>query len=297
MAFEVGDRVVVGQHGKKGTVAFLGETSFSKGVWAGIALDQKAGKHNGTILGQKYFECPNGHGIFIRPERVKFVSKKEIEETAAAPSSPRGRTAQELSMTVAQEALVVGLRVHHFGCAAVIRYLGMLPGMSEEEGETLMGGLELDDPVGNCDGIYRRQRYFETKPDCAVFVPVPRDKKRRTLCLNKRRDGQGPIQRTLSASTCAPEDDIIVADEDKLVDFGFDKLSPSEKKNLTELVRLAEQMAEEKNSAAEKVSAVSSYSFDKLTAMVDGALAQVAKLTPVDNSIDLTPYRGNDIAG
>ena len=41
-AFKVGDRVLAA--GKRGKVAFLGETEFASGQWAGIILDDPVGK-------------------------------------------------------------------------------------------------------------------------------------------------------------------------------------------------------------------------------------------------------------
>jgi hypothetical protein len=48
---QVGDRVVL-ETGAKGTLKFLGETSFKKGSWAGIELDELGtGKNSGAVNG------------------------------------------------------------------------------------------------------------------------------------------------------------------------------------------------------------------------------------------------------
>lgn len=43
-SFIIGDRVWVGGT-KPGQIAYIGETQFAPGEWAGIALDQPIGKH------------------------------------------------------------------------------------------------------------------------------------------------------------------------------------------------------------------------------------------------------------
>ena len=40
------------------------------GFWVGIELDDSLGDHNGNIQGTQYFQCPVGHGTFVRPKEV-----------------------------------------------------------------------------------------------------------------------------------------------------------------------------------------------------------------------------------
>lgn len=48
---QVGDRVIL-ENGITGTLRYLGETSFKKGHWAGIELDELGtGKNSGTVNG------------------------------------------------------------------------------------------------------------------------------------------------------------------------------------------------------------------------------------------------------
>lgn len=57
---------------KRGVVQFVGETSFGKGGWwIGVAYDEPVGKHDGQVDGKRYFTCPNKHGAFVRPNKVK----------------------------------------------------------------------------------------------------------------------------------------------------------------------------------------------------------------------------------
>eukprot|EP00405_Crypthecodinium_cohnii_P052743 CAMPEP_0206596292 /NCGR_PEP_ID=MMETSP0325_2-20121206/43472_1 /ASSEMBLY_ACC=CAM_ASM_000347 /TAXON_ID=2866 /ORGANISM="Crypthecodinium cohnii, Strain Seligo" /LENGTH=1717 /DNA_ID=CAMNT_0054107095 /DNA_START=132 /DNA_END=5285 /DNA_ORIENTATION=- len=69
--FNVGDRVIVA--GKFGTVKFAGLAKFSAGAWVGVALDSAVGKNDGTVQGERYFECEANHGVFIRPAVVSLL--------------------------------------------------------------------------------------------------------------------------------------------------------------------------------------------------------------------------------
>uniref|UniRef100_A0A0K0FZ64 Restin homolog (inferred by orthology to a D. melanogaster protein) n=1 Tax=Strongyloides venezuelensis TaxID=75913 RepID=A0A0K0FZ64_STRVS len=67
--YDVDDRVVMGG-GKIGICRFLGETNFAKGIWAGIELDCPMGKNDGTVKGERYFNCLPNHGIFVTASKV-----------------------------------------------------------------------------------------------------------------------------------------------------------------------------------------------------------------------------------
>merc|ERR1719362_699285 len=75
----VGDRVLVserctpGHDRQLGTVAFVGESSFSTGVWVGLIMDSPVGKNNGSVKGRRYFECEPQCGLFVRPEAVTLT--------------------------------------------------------------------------------------------------------------------------------------------------------------------------------------------------------------------------------
>jgi len=63
--FKLGDSVWVSGV-KKGIIAFIGETQFAPGVWAGVLLDEPVGKNDGSVSGVRYFACEPSHGIFAK---------------------------------------------------------------------------------------------------------------------------------------------------------------------------------------------------------------------------------------
>ena len=41
------------------------------GEWVGVELDRMEGRHDGMVKAKRYFNCPKGHGIFIRAEKLE----------------------------------------------------------------------------------------------------------------------------------------------------------------------------------------------------------------------------------
>eukprot|EP00439_Symbiodinium_sp_Y106_P073765 s689_g13.t6 len=91
-SLKVGARVeALGQF--TGTVKFVGTTQFAAGPWIGVELDTPDGKNDGTIQGERYFDCKAGHGIFARPAasmpgQVPESSPASTPSAAAGPPSP-----------------------------------------------------------------------------------------------------------------------------------------------------------------------------------------------------------------
>jgi len=53
-----------------GTVRYVGPTHFEKGVWFGVELDEPAGKNNGSVKKQFYFQSNANCGIFVHHKRL-----------------------------------------------------------------------------------------------------------------------------------------------------------------------------------------------------------------------------------
>ncbi|TXT13518.1 hypothetical protein VHUM_00885 [Vanrija humicola] len=72
-----------------GTVRWVGtDPAFASGNWVGIELDGKTGKNNGSVQGQSYFECEQGHGVFVRRSTVKPAPEPRPSSTTKLTSSP-----------------------------------------------------------------------------------------------------------------------------------------------------------------------------------------------------------------
>ena len=77
--FEVGDEVII-RDSLKGTVRYVGTTSFADGIWVGVELREPVGTSNGTIKDVSYFECAPNHGVFVKPTKLcKLADTTELD--------------------------------------------------------------------------------------------------------------------------------------------------------------------------------------------------------------------------
>ena len=52
----------MGTNQQAGVVAFIGETKFAPGDWAGVVLDEAVGKNDGSVQGVRYFQTETNKG-------------------------------------------------------------------------------------------------------------------------------------------------------------------------------------------------------------------------------------------
>ncbi|KAK2467338.1 hypothetical protein APHAL10511_000573 [Amanita phalloides] len=64
---------------KRGTIRYVGETKFSKGMWIGVEYDEPMGKNDGSVQGEQYFTCNPNYGVFVRPDKVKIGEYPVLE--------------------------------------------------------------------------------------------------------------------------------------------------------------------------------------------------------------------------
>lgn len=81
---KIGDRCLVEPGERRGTVKFVGRAeTLAPGFWIGIKYDEPLGKHDGTVKGKRYFDCPPLHGAMVRPDKVKvgdYLEQDPFEE-------------------------------------------------------------------------------------------------------------------------------------------------------------------------------------------------------------------------
>jgi len=53
-----------------GVVRYFGPTQFAEGDVVGVALEAPHGKNDGSVRGQRYFQCAPNHGLFVRPKAL-----------------------------------------------------------------------------------------------------------------------------------------------------------------------------------------------------------------------------------
>ena len=92
----IGERCFTLPSKHRGLVKFVGEIpSLPSGYWVGIMFDDKVGKNDGMLNGKRFFNCPAGHGGFLRPNKVcneAAVQRQKEEEAMAAAEKERKRT-------------------------------------------------------------------------------------------------------------------------------------------------------------------------------------------------------------
>ncbi|KAH9898697.1 CAP-Gly domain-containing protein [Xylariomycetidae sp. FL2044] len=77
--------------GRNALVRFVGETSFAAGPWIGVELPDDSGKNDGSVQGERYFDCSPGKGMFLRPNAVTVV------QPAPSKAAPPGRRGSRVS--------------------------------------------------------------------------------------------------------------------------------------------------------------------------------------------------------
>ena len=82
---KVGDRCEVTLGGKRGEVKFVGKIpAIAPGWWVGVQYDEPVGKNDGTVKGNRFFECPPKYGGFLRPDKLQVGDYPELDDLFAS---------------------------------------------------------------------------------------------------------------------------------------------------------------------------------------------------------------------
>ncbi|CAG8982572.1 hypothetical protein HYALB_00007288 [Hymenoscyphus albidus] len=95
-ALDIGQTVQLAD-GRYAIVRYVGQPEFAAGEWIGVELEDDSGKNDGSVKGQRYFDCQMGRGMFLRPTAVKIVEQPPPKMKPP----PAKRPARPSSVTVA----------------------------------------------------------------------------------------------------------------------------------------------------------------------------------------------------
>ena len=72
-------QVVQTQDKREGTIRYIGPLHIAAGEWLGLELPDEAGKNDGSVKGERYFQCAPGFGIFVRKESAIKIVKQPVQ--------------------------------------------------------------------------------------------------------------------------------------------------------------------------------------------------------------------------
>jgi len=61
--------------GRIAVVRYVGQTEFAPGEWIGVELEGYDGKNDGSVQGERYFDCEMNRGMFLRPAAATIIAQ------------------------------------------------------------------------------------------------------------------------------------------------------------------------------------------------------------------------------
>lgn len=75
--------------GRIGIIRYVGFPHFAAGEWVGVELEDDTGKNDGSVQGERYFDCDMGRGMFVRPQAAHVLEQAPPPPPKAAPVPKR----------------------------------------------------------------------------------------------------------------------------------------------------------------------------------------------------------------
>ncbi|KAH0130429.1 hypothetical protein KCU66_g3622, partial [Aureobasidium melanogenum] len=96
LALGVGQTIELND-GRHAIVRFLGATGFAPGEWVGVELDEATGKNDGSVKGERYFDCEPNYGMFLRAAGVSHILSRPSTRPTSITLPPALDTAKAAS--------------------------------------------------------------------------------------------------------------------------------------------------------------------------------------------------------
>ena len=90
---------------KPGRIAYIGETQFAPGEWAGVVLDEAVGKNDGSVSGVRYFQCEAKRGVFSRVSKLSYTPLEVSNSAGSLPPPPPSQQQQQKQSATANASL------------------------------------------------------------------------------------------------------------------------------------------------------------------------------------------------
>ncbi|KAG0646140.1 dynein-associated polypeptide [Hyphodiscus hymeniophilus] len=93
--------------GQLATVRYVGQTGFAAGEWIGVELEGPNGKNDGSVKGERYFDCEMGKGMFLRETGITAIIEQASAPKAAAPAKKAVRPSSVVSSGLGRRSSAV----------------------------------------------------------------------------------------------------------------------------------------------------------------------------------------------
>ena len=94
--YQVGQVIQVSD-GQLATIRYVGQTGFAAGEWIGVELEDPNGKNDGSVKGERYFDCEMGKGMFLRETAITAIIEQAAVPKIAALSMKATRPSSTVS--------------------------------------------------------------------------------------------------------------------------------------------------------------------------------------------------------